>query len=536
MKTSKKAISVILAAIMLFSMPLTAYASDGATDKGIVYKALMNTLGFVVEKAVEKIGSVFPVPEKWQNEEDVTQEGLMRGTQEFLDECAEGARFSLGYDSRSLTEGFEVVGNTYVSGGIAFTKKTATSVEDDLRVRTAAITDGSARGISVFLTLDAYGLSLPDVREIRERLSHLTAQKNINSITVSVLHQHSAVDTLGMNGNIWEMALVNPFRIMFGVGTNNGKNREYMERLYYICAESAKAAVENMTAGAMYYGTADQTPYLTDKRAPFVSDPNFNRFRFVPDDGSKETWIVSTEIHCVGNGVQGTSVTADYPYYAEKVINETANANVLFYMGAQQSTSQSRNENTVEDYDENADRMELMKGFGKSIGKALLNISEETEVSPLLNIKYEQIVLPVENPILLLGGKTGMFEAKIVRSGTDKYSVVTEIGYMEIGDEFAFAIIPGELAPELAYGGCLQSEGSWSGEDWEYPSLQQIINAKGKNRRLMVLDLANDQIGYIIPDNNYMPLIAEESDSLELVSLGAHTASGIVEAFEKIVE
>lgn len=533
----KKTLAVILSVIMIFSGAFTAYAADesaSATDKGCAYKYAMDALGTVVDTLISAVAAVFPVPEKWQKAEEVTEDGLMKGTQEFLSESAEGARFSLGYDSRSIIDGFDVIGTTYVAGGIAFSKKVAESVEDDMKVRTAAVTDGSSRGTSVFLTLDAYGLSLPDVREIRARLNEFAEENDINSITVSVLHQHSAVDTLGMNGNIWEMALINPFRVFFGKETENGKNKAYMEYLYEKCVASAESAVADMRTGAMYYGTADQTPYLYDKRAPFVSDANFNRFRFVPDDGSKETWLVSTEIHCVGNGVQGTVVTADYPYYAEKAINEISGANVLFYMGAQQSTSQERNENTVPGYTDDMDRLESLKGFGASIGRAITEIKDEKEVSPLLNITYKQIMLPVENPILLLGGKTGMFEAKIVKSGIAKYSVVTEIGYMEIGDDIAFAIIPGEIAPEIVYGGCLQGDASWSGKSWDYPSLQEIISSKGKERKLMVLDLANDQIGYIIPDNNYMPLIVEESDSLELVSLGAHTASGIVKAFESV--
>lgn len=537
MKASKKIIAVILSVLMLFSIPFSAFAADGtasASDKGVAYKRMMDVFGNIIETLIDVIGSAFPVPSGWEKAEDVTEDGLMTGTEEFLTEPSQNARFSLGYDRRSITEGFDVVGKTYVAGGIAFTKKIATSVEDDLAVRTAAISDGSGRGTSLFLTLDAYGLSLPDVREIRARLSSFAKENDINSITVSVLHQHSAVDTLGMNGNIWEMALLNPFRVLLGAKTENGKNKAYMDYLYEKCVESAKSAVADMRKGAMYYGTADQTPYLYDKRAPFVSDSNFNRFRFVPDDGSKETWLVSTEIHCVGNGVQGTVVTGDYPYYAEKAINESADANVLFYMGAQQSTSQERNADTVTNYREDMDRLELIKGFGDSIGKAICEISDEKEVSPLLNITYRQILLPVENPILLVGGKTGMFEAKIVKSG-DGYSVVTEIGYMEIGDDIAFAIIPGEIAPELVYGGCLQKT-SWSGKEWNYPSLQEILNEKGKSRKLMVLDLANDQIGYIIPDNNYIPLIAEESDSLELVSLGSHTASGIVTAFESVIK
>lgn len=537
MKTSKKIISVILILTMLFSFPLTSYAADdgAATDKGIFYKCVMDVLDFAAEKLIGLIGEFFPTPSSWEKTDALNTDGLMTGTEEFLSESAENARFSLGYDSRSLIEGFDVIGKEYVTGSIAFKKKLATSVEDDLKVRTVAISDGSKRGISLFLVLDAYGLSLTDVREIRSRLSSFISEKNINSVTVSVLHQHSAVDTFGMNGDIFNMALVNPFRVLFGIKMKNGKDTKYMENLFEKCVLSAKSAVENMTPGALYYGTADQTPYLRDKRAPYVCDANFNRFRFVPDNGEKETWLVSTEVHCVGNGVSGTIITGDYPYYAEKVINETADANVFFYMGAQQATTDKRTAESVDGYNEDMSDLEMMKGFGTSIGKAITGIKDEKEVSPLLNITYRQVEFSVENPILILGGKVGMFEDKIIKTEDGKIKAITEVGYMEIGDEFAFAIVPGELAPEIAYGGALQEAGSWSGKDWSYPSLQQIIIEKGKNRKLMVLDLANDQLSYIIPGNNFIPFFLEESWSLELVSLGAHFGAEFIEAFSETV-
>ena len=336
-----------------------------------------------------------------------------------------------------------------------------------------------------------------------------------------------------MNGNIFEMALINPIKVLFGGQTNNGKNTAYMENLKQKCKESIEAAVGSMTTGKLYYGTADQSAYLIDKRAPYVSDSSFNRFRFVPSDGSKETWLVSTEIHCVGNGAAGTVITGDYPYYAEKVINETADANVLFFMGAQQSTSQNRNETTVENYREDMTRLEEMKGYGESIGNALCAVTDETEVAPLLNVRYKKILLPISNPILLLAGKAGMFESLVVKN-KDGVFVSTELGYIELGTDLAFAVIPGELAPELAYGGCLQGDESWSGEDFSYPSMQEMIADSG--RTLKVLDLANDQVGYIIPDNNFMPMLAEESDSLELVSLGKKTASCVMDEFASLID
>ena len=73
----------------------------------------------------------------------------------------------------------------------------------------------------------------------------------------------------------------------------------------------------------LYYGNIDISEYIRDKRDPQVYDGNLNRFRFVPADGSKETWILQGSMHCTGFGAGPDELTADYPYYIEFVGSET---------------------------------------------------------------------------------------------------------------------------------------------------------------------------------------------------------------------
>lgn len=540
MKTFKKLLTPVIAILLVFAMTFTAFASVGAEvnarDLFVASKAervVFDALDVVINALIKGLASFFPTPKYWFDKGEVP--GFMEGTKEFLDKSQAGTAWSLGYDSRSLLpeNKEEVIGKYYVAGTIGFDGKLATGVEDDLLVRTVALNDSTGRGTAVFAVLDSYGLSLSDVREIRTRLADWAKENGINSITVSVLHQHSAVDTFGMNGDIFRMVLLNPARTFFGLEVENGKSDEYMENLFNKTVDSIKASFANMTEGELFYGTADASKYIYDKRQPYVNDPNFNRLRFVPADGSKETWLVTSQIHCVGNGASGTLITGDYPYYAEQVINDYG-ANVLFIMGAEQCNTQEKNEDTVIDFTEQEVSIENTVGFGKAIAKELTEIETETEVSPLLNIRYKEVLMPLTNPVLILAGKASLFE-NIVRIQKTDYFVLTEIGYMEMGDDLAFAIVPGELAPELAYGGCLSAEYSWSGEDWKYPSMQDIVTATGSGRTLHVIGLANDQIGYIVPDNDYMSMIHEDSKSIEFVSLGKNTASTLIKEFEALV-
>ena len=120
------------------------------------------------------------------------------------------------------------------------------------------------------------------------------------------------------------------------------------------------------------------------------------------------------------------------PYYVEEALKD--NANVMFYLGAEMGTTQDHNEETVIGYTEEQEGIENTIGFGKSIARDLAAITEETKVSPLLNIRYKEITLPIDNQVLVVAGKAGLFE-NCVKNVDGVYSVVTEIGYMELGDE-----------------------------------------------------------------------------------------------------
>lgn len=539
MKNSfKKIISAFLAVTLLFTFAFSGSAAvvNDETKELKSYsvgdKLLWNTLDGIVNVLVKGIAALIPPLSKWND--SYGSEGFMEGTEDFLSEKSEKATWLLGYDSRSIMlSDDEIIGKMNVAGSIGIKNKFATEIVDDLFVRTVALSDSSGRGTAVFACIDSYGLALSDVRTLRTSLEAYAKEKGINSITVSVLHQHSAVDTFGMNGNIWEMVFTNPAKNILGMETVNGKDEKYMNNLFKKCTESIKAATESMTEGRLFEGEADAGKYIHDKRQPFVMDESFTRLRFVPENGSKETWIVTSAIHCVGNGAAGTVVTGDYPYYMAEEIKDTANLMVV--LGAELGTSQNRDESTIPDYNPDEGRIEHTKKFGKAIAKDILAITVETEIEPIFNIRYREILLPVDNPILLFAAKCGAFDNIVRRDGL-KYNVLTEIGYMELGKNLAFAIVPGELAAEIAYGGTLSADTAWSGKDWTYPSMENIVKAnRGENKKLLVLGLANDQIGYIIPDNDYMPMIHEDSKSLELVSLGKNTASKLITEFGAMV-
>lgn len=497
-------------------------------------KVLYGILDLLINNIVGLLNHIIPSFDFMDADSYQTQ-NFYEGTADFLDEAADDARWSLGYSSASIQTGNELDGKHYVGGSLSL-DKSATEIYDDQRARVICINDGSGRGTVAFATIDGFGLALPDVREIRSRLTSFAKNNGIVSINITVLHQHSCVDTFGMNGNLLKMLFVNSgANILNKIGDAdapliNGQNKAFMENLFVVTARSIREAYNNMEQGDIYYSAIDASEYIRDKREPKVSDSNIHKLRFAPEDGGKETWLLNAALHCVGAGAGTTVVTGDYPYYMEEVINKQAGANFMLIQGAELAIS---NDNTaIKDEAEGLTRIETVKIYGRVLGELVVNsTAEETLVEPLLNIRFIEYRVPVTNEILIFAAKLGAVTNLAVsnnRRDTD-LEVVTEIGYMELGDDLAVAIVPGELEPAIAYGGALDASNSYRNEDWKYPSMQDIVG----ERNLLVFGIANDQIGYILTDNDYSSIISGVNE--EIVATGDKAGSSTITAFESLV-
>ena len=523
----KKFVSFALVLTLALSALCVPVYAEG--ENPAVYSALDSAINFIAGG----LAAVIKTP-NWENAEDYVSENFYPGMSnaEFISEPGNNAAWSLGYASASLQTGNELTEDHYVGGSLSVTKKLATEVRDDQRVRTVAISDG--RGITIFATLDAYGLANTDVRRIRARFQEYADAHNldINAVNVSVLHQHSCVDTFGMNGNIISALFTACIKNILGKELESGQNKEFMEHLFTVTVDSMKNAVESMQSGSLYFGTVDASRYIHDKRDPQVFDGNLNRLRFVPNaENGKETWLVNGAIHCVGNGAAGTVVTGDYPYYMEQYIAENADANFFYIQGAELAITSEYGDSLVPDQalvDQYGDRYANLAAFGDTLGKLVCSINNDTAVAPILNIAFNEITLPVENNILVLAAKCGLLLNKVVKSGFGKYELITEIGYAEFGKDLAVAIIPGELAPEIAFGGATSAADSWTGDDWSYPSFQSLAGSK----KLIVFGITNDQIGYILSDNNWHSILTENE---EIVSTGKNAGSNIATAYSELV-
>ncbi|NLA73124.1 MAG: hypothetical protein GX848_04775, partial [Clostridiales bacterium] len=165
----------------------------------------------------------------------------------------------------------------------------------------------------------------------------------------------------------------------------------------------------------------------------------------------------------------------------------------------------------------------------------------EKEAEPLINIRISKAELKVDNPIYILIGKLEIGNFGVLKNFDGSYSSVTEVGYMELGKDLKFAMIPGEMDPSITSGTLvMKGENVFTGEDFPLPSLEEIAGTD----KLCVIGLCNDAIGYIIPDNDFLMVFFGSSKFAyklfgshyhEIFSFGRKTASTLVKAFMEAV-
>jgi len=530
----KKIICTLLCVSLLCAAFLLPASALTEPDKPSPWLRPLYDLGdFAAKGLIGAITAAYPPPPGLTCE--FADPLLPPGTGAFLAAPAGEKAWRLGYAKASLLAGYGgdiYDGRHYVIGAIdAIGKRQPTGVYDDQMLRVTAVSDGSGRGTAVFISVDAYGITSAQVRKIRQAALAMDGMGDVVSVNVSSLHQHSAIDTLGMGGNLIAALFANPLAMYTGwYAPFSGKSPAFMEHLTQLAAQTARKAVGNMTPGTMTYSKADVSEFILDRRTPVSFDPYLHRLRFIPKDDTAETWLCNMALHPVCTGLTPTVVSGDYPYYMEQAIFAARGANFQMIQGAMMAIDPSYTPGALPE----EERFLEMERFGRRIAQRLLDLpkSAETAVKPILNIAHRSYALPVDNPLHLLMFRLGILEANGRKKdlwGT-KIELCTEVGYVEFGDCLAAAIVPGELDGSLAFGGQLTAEQAWNGWVWEFTPICEMV----KGKELMIFGLTNDMSGYMIQPNDISHFIVFENE--EINAAGKEAAPRALQAFSQLLE
>lgn len=450
---------------------------------------------------------------------------MLQGDETFRTKIGSG--WTVGFGSTVLTPE-DISADTYFIAGY-YTNNHATGVLDDMYARAVYLDDNTGRGGVVLCAIDCVGISRADINEIRKIVINSGALPGVKSINIASTHSHSAIDTQG----IWGADFY-----------STGRNKEFMKSLRQKTAEVIIAAYNNRRIGNLFVGTKETDDMQIDLRTPIEYSNTLTRIRFAPTDGSKATYMINYACHPELLGKNTKQVSADFPaYMGQEISRQTGGANFVYFNGAIGGMISSSN--IMEVYENpNFDCVQYTKDFGKTMGEVVMSVDNEQPISPLVNIISQGIKVPCENYMLVLGRLHGMLNNDMTKrpSGISA-SVYSEVGYLELGNQqVGMFLIPGELYPELETGAFLPAAESSLGFNADYKVLSQMSECDNQ----FVLGLCNDELGYIIPDNDFylhewLPFMNIPKDSFgrehyeETNSTGPAAARVILESMNSLI-
>ena len=573
----RKTISIILTAVILITTGTSVFAADAQPADNTAIITVTNILNTVISGAFRLLCSAFPKSDIPALEE-YESKNFYTGTDEFLDTPAQDAVWSLGFGQESIVPADLADGTkAYYTGGY-FTQK-VDSVYDDQQVHAIAMNDGSQRGTAIFATIDGIGVGNADIRTIRELAEKKLAEKGIESdiiaININSTHCHTVVDTQGFSLNLIPQIFHNMAANLPFINPIRSIDKTFLDVMINGAADAIVEAYINMETGKLYYFettgigkneekgvyTQDEYSYLTNKRYDTEGFQHFFAcFKFVPDnENSKSTIFANIGAHPTTINRATTRLSADFPAYIEKKINDEG-MNFMFIQGAQSPISVRKGgvstESVVNEVqaeiaaDATAADYSATKTLGYEFARLILEAEKDkTEVSPLLNVKMAECTVKLDTGLLQLGAASQLlgFTTVTDTKSSSGYSLITEVGYVEIGTQIVMLTVPGELIPQLIYGNVVDASEAYLGKDWDIDCTADLID---DSKTVLVMGLCNDAIGYIIPDNDFAPFIADSlwgsdmGEKLfgeyhrhyeEMLSAGDTSASSVMTALNALV-
>ncbi len=547
MKTTiKKVVSAILVISMLFTGATFAGASDAqaADNSGIIFAT--NAINGLLNIVFRGFGALFPkdfstVDEYYEGE----SENFYEGVEAFIDEPAKGAEWNLGFGKASMVpENLKDGSKEYYTGGY-FTQK-INGVYDDQGANAIALNDNSGRGTVVMVTLDGIGINNSDVRDIRaeaeRKLAELGIDSDIVAINISATHCHTVPDTQGFGLAIIPKMFQNMFSFLPFLEPARSIDPEVYTMMVDGTSDAIVEAYRNMESGELYYfetvgiGRSERNQNYLDDEYDYIFNKRYNKegyqhvfacFKFVPHNPkSAPTVFANLGAHPTTIDRATKLLSADFPHYIEEKMNE-AGMNFAFIQGAQSPISVNKGgvqtQSIIDEVnaqiaaDSGNEPYYGAKTLGYEFARLILEAQADAKpVEPMLNVKMAEVTVPMDYGLIELGAVSGLLGTTTVRDKTapSGYSVISEVGYLELGTDIVMLTVPGELVPQLVYGEVVDKTESYLGEDWELDITADLI---GEGKTILVMGLCNDALGYIVPDNDYAPFIA---DSLWNTDLG----------------
>lgn len=412
--------------------------------------------------------------------------------------------------------------------------KPANGIHDEVWSRAMVIDDGETR--IALVSIDAIGFMYADVIDIRKAIP---SELNIDYTLISSTHTHESNDLVG----IWGPGMF-----------ESGVDPAHMEWLKEQVATSIADACNSLRPAKFVFGqdlSGRDSVLIKDTRKPIVKATGIQIMEILDADvdttlGSVINWSNHPEALWSKNLL----ISSDYPHYVrnslEKGIRHEGDTitpglggTSVFFSGVIGGLMAPHSSLSVYDSIRNTTYTEPSYEKTRSIGEqvalwAIASLQNNDTLSDLrpLHVESKTITLPVKNTTFRIASSIGLLK----RGMTGWFKSTTEVAAIRMGPATLLSI-PGEIYPEIVYGGIESPRGrDFAIHPVETPPLQDFMPGQYH----YYIGLSNDEIGYIIPksewDNEEPWLYLDERDTYgEENSLGPETGPILYKELKEVL-
>jgi hypothetical protein len=304
-------------------------------------------------------------------------------------------------------------------------------------------------------------------------------------------------------------------------------------------------------------GSATAPELLHDGREPYVKHDELVALRFEDAKQKSAGIVVQWNCHPETLGSKNTEISADYVGYTVEYLKRKHGCPVVYLTGTVGGLMTSLHVEVKDDAGtpladgtfEKTERYGIL--VGKLAQKALVS-AKAVKLTPL-EVRTKSFFMPIDNAFYVLGFNVGVLKregfvwkgdplkAEPIGAKHDKKArmcIQSEVGWLKLG-ELEIAAIPGEIYPELVLSKVQDPPDT--GADFPDAPIEPGIYAQMKAKHRMIVGLANDEVGYIIPKRQWdekAPFCygRKKAQYGEENSLGPETAPIMCEMFRKLCE
>jgi hypothetical protein len=409
----------------------------------------------------------------------------------------------------------------------------ATGVHDPLLARTVVLESGGRK--IALVSLDVVGFFYPGVMRVRQQLPGFTY------VLVTSTHNHEGPDTLGLWG---------PGRFQSGV------DPDYLALIEKQIVKAVQAADATRRPATAALGSAHAPELLHDGREPYVKHEELVALQFFDAKKAPVGLVVQWNCHPETLESKNTLLSADFVGSTVKTLRERYHCPVVYLTGTvgglmtslHVEVKSAAGKALADGTFEKTDRYGVLLA---DVAARALQGAKPVQLTPL-EVRAQPIFLPLENKLYVLARRLGVFEREAFLWENDPYKatpttdlladkpmcIKSEIAWLRLG-ELDIAAIPGEIYPELVLDKVQDPPDP--GADFPTAPIEPAIYRQMKGPYRMMIGLANDEIGYIIPKRQWdeKPPFCygrKKAQYGEVNSLGPDTAPLLCNAFRDLIQ